>query len=143
MAVTDTRYETVLMDAGMFIGALLKGAPWHAEAWPVVEHARQGMVPACTTTGILSEVYGALTWEHAVPRHTSAEAAETERDLTNHDHPMKRLLFDRAHKPFAVRVHIRTPRGQYHWLHTMVTPGLVERLRKLGVPVMNEIALAQ
>jgi predicted nucleic acid-binding protein len=76
MAVTDTRNETVLMDTGMFIGALLKGDPRHAEARPVVEHARQGMVPACTTTGILSEVYGALTWEHAVPRHTPAEAAD-------------------------------------------------------------------
>jgi predicted nucleic acid-binding protein len=81
MAATDTRHETVLMDAGMFIGALLKGDPRHAEARPVVEHARQGMVPACTTTGILSEVYGAWTWEHAVPRHPPAEAAEAVRLL--------------------------------------------------------------
>jgi predicted nucleic acid-binding protein len=81
MAVTDPRAETVLMDAGMFIGALLQGDPRHAEARPVVEHARQGTVPACTTTGILSEVYGALTWEHAVPRHTPAEAAAAVRLL--------------------------------------------------------------
>lgn len=38
-------------------------------------------MPACTTTSILSEVYGALTWEHAVPRHAPAEAAEAVRLL--------------------------------------------------------------
>src|SRR5256886_3934956 len=32
MAVTDPRDETVLMDAGMFIGALLQGDPRHARS---------------------------------------------------------------------------------------------------------------
>src|SRR5262249_22015933 len=66
-----------------------------------------------------------------------------ERGLTNYDHPIERFLFNRAHKPFAVRVQIRTPRGQYHWLHTIGTQVLVEHLRQFGVPVMNERALAQ
>jgi predicted nucleic acid-binding protein len=81
MAVTETRHEAVLLDAGVFIGALLKGDPRHAEARPLVEHARQGTLPACTTTGILSEVYGALTWEQAVPRHAPAAAAAAVRLL--------------------------------------------------------------
>jgi predicted nucleic acid-binding protein len=45
--------EYALFDAGVFIGALLKGDPRHAEARHLVEQARRGMVSACTTTGIL------------------------------------------------------------------------------------------
>lgn len=74
----------VLMDAGMFIGALLTGDSRHAEARPLVEEARQGTLLACTTTGILSEVYGALTWEKAEPRHDSVQAAEAVRLLVEH-----------------------------------------------------------
>jgi len=81
MAVTETRSESVLIDAGVFIGALLTGDPRHAEARPLVEQARQGTLSACTTTSILSEVYGALTWEQAVPRHAPTEAAEAVRLL--------------------------------------------------------------
>jgi predicted nucleic acid-binding protein len=68
--------ERILMDAGMFIGALLQGDPRHAEARPLVEAARRGTLQAYTTTGILSEVYGALTWEKAEPRHDPMQAAE-------------------------------------------------------------------
>lgn len=71
----------VLIDAGMFIAALLKGDPRHMEARPLVEQARQGDLPACTTAGILSEVYGPLTWERAEPRHTPADAAQAVRLL--------------------------------------------------------------
>ncbi|HZS44339.1 MAG TPA: hypothetical protein VFC63_04505 [Blastocatellia bacterium] len=60
MPSTDNEY--VLFDAGMFIGALLLGDPRHAEARPLVEDARNGSILVCTTTGILSEVYVALTW---------------------------------------------------------------------------------
>lgn len=74
-------FERVLMDAGVFIGALLRGDPRHAEARPLVEQARQGILPICTTAGILSEVYGALTWERAEPRHDPTEAAEAVRLL--------------------------------------------------------------
>jgi len=71
----------VLLDAGLFIGALLAGDPRHAEARPLVEQARQGILPACTTAGILSEVYGALTWEKTEPRQDPAIAAEAVRLL--------------------------------------------------------------
>src|SRR5438552_3135009 len=64
-----------LLDAGMFIGALLAEDLRHTEARPLVEQARQGVLRACTTAGILSEVYGALTWEQAEPPHHPAEAA--------------------------------------------------------------------
>lgn len=68
--------DLTLFDAGMFIGALLKGDPRHAEARPLVEAARRGEMQVCTTPSILSEVYGALTWEKAQPRHDPEEAAE-------------------------------------------------------------------
>jgi len=51
----------ILFDAGLFIGALLQDDPRHAEARPLVEAARKGEISVCTTTGILSEVYAALT----------------------------------------------------------------------------------
>jgi predicted nucleic acid-binding protein len=50
----STEEEYVLFDAGIFIGALLTGDPRHSEARPLVEAARRGDMPACTTTGILS-----------------------------------------------------------------------------------------
>lgn len=71
----------VLIDAGVLIAALLKGDPRHSEARPLVEQARRGVLHACTTAGILSEVYGALTWEKAEPRHSPADAAEAVRLL--------------------------------------------------------------
>jgi len=73
--------ELVLLDAGILIGALLSGDPRHFEARPIVEAARRGEIRACTTPGILSEVYGALTWEKAQPRHDPQQAAEATRLL--------------------------------------------------------------
>ena len=67
--------EWVLFDAGIFIGALLLGDPRHRESRPLVEAARRGERLACTTSGILSEVYAALTWQQARPPHTPEEAA--------------------------------------------------------------------
>jgi len=77
MPETESEHTSggVLIDAGVFIGALLKGDPRHGEARPLVEQARQGEFASCTTVSILSEVYGALTWEKAEPRHAPAEAA--------------------------------------------------------------------
>jgi predicted nucleic acid-binding protein len=72
-----TEDEYVLFDAGVFIGALLSGDPRHAEARPLVEAARRGDMSACTTTGILSEVYAALTWQQAQPPHDPEQAAES------------------------------------------------------------------
>lgn len=66
----------ILFDAGIFIGALLRGDPRHEEAHSIVEKARQGEIRACTTVGILSEVYAALTWIGAKPPHSSEEAAQ-------------------------------------------------------------------
>ncbi len=71
----------VLFDAGLFIGALLAGDSRHAEARPLVEAARRGELAVCSTTGILSEVYAALTWIQAQPRHRPEEAANAVRLL--------------------------------------------------------------
>lgn len=73
--------EPALIDAGVFIGALLRGDPRHGEARELVEKARRGELLACTTAGILSEVYAALTWEKAEPRHSPSEAAHAVRLL--------------------------------------------------------------
>lgn len=71
----------VLFDAGVFIGALLRGDPRHQEAYALAEAARRGELLACTTVGILSEVYAALTWVGAKPPHSPHEAAEAVRLL--------------------------------------------------------------
>lgn len=71
----------ILFDAGVFIGALLRGDARHAEARPIVEAARGGELDACTTVGILSEVYAALTWIGAQPPHSPEEAAHAVRLL--------------------------------------------------------------
>jgi len=71
----------VLFDAGLFIGALLAGDIRHTEARPLVESARRGELAVCTTTGILSEVYAALTWIQAQPSHSPEAAANAVRLL--------------------------------------------------------------
>lgn len=73
--------RAILFDAGVFIGALLSGDPRHNEARPLVEAARRGEVLACTTPGILSEVYAALTWEKTQPPRDPREAAAAVRAL--------------------------------------------------------------
>lgn len=57
--------EADFFDAGMFIAALDVTDLRHAEAFPLVEAARAGQMWVVTTTGILSEVYAALTWSRA------------------------------------------------------------------------------
>jgi predicted nucleic acid-binding protein len=79
MPSTEEAY--VLFDAGIFIGALLTGDSRHAEARPLVEAARRGDMLACTTTGVLSEVYAALTWQQTQPPHDPDQAAEAVRRL--------------------------------------------------------------
>jgi predicted nucleic acid-binding protein len=73
--------KPVLLDAGLFIGALLGKDPRHREARAVVDAARRGELVASTTTSILSEVYAALTWVGAQPPHEPAEAANAVRLL--------------------------------------------------------------
>ena len=70
-----------LFDAGLFIGALLRGDPRHSEAHALVEAGRRGDFPVCTTVGILSEVYAALTWVGTVPPHDPEVAATAVRML--------------------------------------------------------------
>jgi predicted nucleic acid-binding protein len=89
----STEDEYVLFDAGVFIGALLTGDSRHAEARPLVESARRGDVLACTTTGILSEVYAALTWQQAEPPHDPEQAGEAVRLLVEPP-SMIRILSD-------------------------------------------------
>ncbi len=70
------RGQPVLLDAGVLIGALMAGDPRHKEARPIVEAARRGELDACTTTGILSEVYAALTWQGSQPPQPAEIAAQ-------------------------------------------------------------------
>ncbi len=67
--------DTDFFDAGMFIGALDVTDARHSEAFPLVEDARLGRIAASTTTGILSEVYGQLTWSKANYPLTPQQAA--------------------------------------------------------------------
>jgi predicted nucleic acid-binding protein len=76
MPSTNEPSDVILFDAGILIGALLNGDPRHGEAYPIVEAARRGEIRACITPSILSEVYGALTWERAQPCHEPEEAAK-------------------------------------------------------------------
>ena len=73
--------QRILLDAGVLIGALMRGDPRHAEARPLVDAARTGALPAATTTGILSEVYAALTWQGALPPQSPEAAAHAVRLL--------------------------------------------------------------
>ena len=79
--MASTPGERVFFDAGIFIGALLRGDDRYAEARPLVEAARRGDIQVCTSASILSEVYGALTWEQADPPHSPANAEEAVRLL--------------------------------------------------------------
>lgn len=112
----STKDECVLFDAGVFIGALLTGDPRHAEARPLVEAARRGDILACTTTGILSEVYAALTWQQAQPPHDPEQAAEAVRLLVEspsmirilpdgQDVAIRMLKLAASHQLRARRVH--------------------------------------
>lgn len=106
----------VFLDAGLFIGALMKGDPRHAEARPIVEAARRGDFTACTSVGILSEAYAALTWIGAQPSHSPTVAHHAVRLLvespskilvldTNIDAGMTMLEIAEAHGLTARRIH--------------------------------------
>ena len=78
---TMSKPELVFLDAGIFIGALLSQDPRHSEARPIVEAARCGTLLACTSVGVLSEVYAALTWTGSQPPHPPKIASEAVRLL--------------------------------------------------------------
>ncbi len=65
----------IFIDAGVFIGALLRNDTRNAEAYPLVEAARRGDMDACTSVGVISEVYGALTWSGSSSPLTPIDAA--------------------------------------------------------------------
>ncbi len=73
----------VLLDSGMLIGALMKGDSRHFEARIIIEQARAGEINASITVGILCEVYAALTWEGATPRHPPEVAADAVMAIVN------------------------------------------------------------
>ena len=77
----QSKKDLTFFDAGLFIGALLKGDTRHAEARPIVESARYGDIAVCTSVGVLSEVYGALTWAGAQPPQNPAMASQAVRLL--------------------------------------------------------------
>lgn len=108
--------EYILLDAGLLIGALLNGDDRHSEARPIVEAAREGTIKGCTTVGILSEVYAALTWIGAQPPHKPAMAARSVRLLVeipsairvlsdDLDVSLKMLELAESYKLTARRVH--------------------------------------
>ena len=76
-----SKSELVFLDAGLFIGALLAGDLRHAEARPIIEAARSGELATCTSVGILSEVYAALTWTGAQPPYSPQIAGQAVRLL--------------------------------------------------------------
>lgn len=114
MPSTEDQY--VLFNAGIFIGALLAGDSRHVETRPLVEAAKRGDMLACTTTGILSEVYAALTWQQAQPPHDPERAAEAVRLLVeppsmirilpdSREAALRMLELAAKHKLRARRVH--------------------------------------
>ena len=116
MPSTDDTRDLVLLDAGLFIAALLRGDPRHPEARPLVESARRGEIKVCTTSSILCEVYGALPWEKTEPRHAPKEAAKAVRLLVEspsaiqvlgvgHEVALRALELASEHNLTARRVH--------------------------------------
>lgn len=65
----------IFLDAGLIIGALVVEDPRHSESYPIIESARRGDIFACTSVGILSEVYAALTWSKAETPYSPAAAS--------------------------------------------------------------------
>ena len=113
---TRIKTDLVFLDAGIFIGALLSQDPRHSEARPIVEAARCGTLLACTSVGVLSEVYAALTWTGSQPPQTPKIASEAVRLLvdepsqivvleTNFTASMKMLEIAAAQQLTARRIH--------------------------------------
>jgi predicted nucleic acid-binding protein len=112
----STSSESVFLDAGLFIAALLRDDPRHREARGIVEAARAGVVEACTDSSVLSEVYAALTWEQTRPRHSPDQAAYAVRLLVEapsaitvlpdeHESALLALKIAASHGLTARRIH--------------------------------------
>ena len=95
--------EAVFLDAGVFVGAILLDDPRGSEALPLVEAARRGDLKACTSVGVLSEVYGALTWAGGPNPHLPADAARVVASLVTLPSAIRVL----ADGPEAALLHLR------------------------------------
>lgn len=71
----STLANSAFLDAGVFIGALMRGDPRYSEARLLIDAARSGALAACTSPSVLCEVYAALTWRGASPPQAPADAA--------------------------------------------------------------------
>ena len=111
-----SRKGLVFLDAGIFIGALLKDDTRHEEARPIIEAARSGEFSACTSVGVLSEVYAALTWSGTNPPQSPKTTSYVVRLLvespskiqvldTNFDAGIMMLEIAAAHNLTARRIH--------------------------------------
>lgn len=123
--------KLILFDAGLFIGALLRGDPRYQEARPLVEAARQGELLACTTTSILSEVYAALTWVNAQPPHKPEEAANAVRLLVEPPSSI-RILMD----GFEATLKMLELSGKYN-----LTARRVHDARHAATALTNDVTL--
>jgi len=83
--------EEIFLDAGVFIGAIMKADIREPEAYPLIEAARNGDIRACTTVSILSEVYAALTWAKAPFPLTPEEARSAITELVAPPSPVRVL----------------------------------------------------
>ena len=99
----------VFLDAGVFIGALCSGDYRHAEARYIVEAARRGELNACTSVGVLSEVYAALTWVGAQPPQTPEVAELCVRALV--EKPSKIVVLDTNFQASLKMLEIAANRG--------------------------------
>jgi transposase-like protein len=63
--------------------------------------------------------------------------------FTQYNHLLQGLLLDGAHEPFAVGVQIRAPGGQDDRFHAARLQEPIERRRKFGVSITNQILLAE
>ena len=88
---------------------MLSGDVRHEEARPLVERARRGEIAACTTASVLSEVYGALTWEGARPSHDPAEAADAVRLLV--EAPSAIRILDVGYEVALLALHLTAAHG--------------------------------
>ncbi len=71
----------IFLDAGLIIGALVIEDLRHSESYSIIESARRGDICACTSVGILSEVYAALTWSKAETPYSPAAASASIKSL--------------------------------------------------------------
>ena len=104
----------IFLDAGLFIGAIMKADPRELEAYPIIEAARNGDIRTCTTVGVLSEVYAGLTWVNAPFPLTPEEARAAIYELIEAPSPI-RVLSDGLeaallHVQIASRLHLTARR---------------------------------